>query len=776
MRRFLLNLSFLALILSAELAIANTPRIVCDGDPLSFSKDDANTRQQLGERYFPWHFEGAGNQPKQLHAIQRAMTCKYFGPKALARLRKAQRSNGYTAAREWLIGNYLIDLEQARTEEFRLYQQHFPEIGKALADGIFLKQCAPSALYFEVKSGKSVWDGAALTCTDGHPIVTVNADDDSKWIADFELNGEKANIRLANPKLRAFASGDISMRLDTPQPLFIHSAHPKYSVSVQTTTLDISAPLAIDVRNIETNVLVDLIQANTSLSILGKQHLGDERASYQFSNIPSLVIMQLIADVSGTISESLQPTQFRFRDTAPPVGDYEPVICFNRTCLAYFPGTKVSTTRANSVGIVSNHNEKTILFQHSFWPNVNKEAYLDSMLGKERQLLEWGYRPIWFAMSPKSNFISELGCKYNAAALMPVGSFFNYFAICAESEADLNILKHGLRPLTQETLPKNPFLGQQTFPNIDAVASEPIVPLLERGEYKKALAAIKTLRETRSLNPESVVEIMAHAGYSAEALAFAGEELQAGNLSILGAFSPSGFKSFRNSPEYKKLDSYAVQVNAFWSQLAHTQMHYDVGKKVDFKKPVPLIFALHGYGSEPTDFARQGKELADSLGAIVVRVSATHRRPLGGYSWDELAEVDALHLQYAEDLLSSKLSELKIGRRLMFGFSQGGQMSLEIAAKYPERFAGAAAFSPGTLGELELNWLGPGETLKDRHFLIHVNAENPLNVKWAKADRRRLNAAGAEVTFSENTKITAHTVPPNFNRLLANWARQALDR
>jgi predicted esterase len=162
------------------------------------------------------------------------------------------------------------------------------------------------------------------------------------------------------------------------------------------------------------------------------------------------------------------------------------------------------------------------------------------------------------------------------------------------------------------------------------------------------------------------------------------------------------------------------------------------------------------------------------LNAVVIRVSATHARPSGGYSWDEYADVDALQLQYAEDYVRAKLNHFKVGPRLMFGFSQGAQMALEIAAQYPDRFAGAAAFSPGTLAGLELQWLDKRASLRNRHFLIRVNDEHPLNQRWAGNDAKRLQDAGGIVDFKTNKTITAHTVPPNYVELLLAWAMKAL--
>ena len=359
-----------------------------------------------------------------------------------------------------------------------------------------------------------------------------------------------------------------------------------------------------------------------------------------------------------------------------------------------------------------------VLFK-DIWFARMQEQYLNADFADQVRVSRVGYKPVWMYKSECDEFGTSM------QMMVPRSNMAQFLSICSASSPQvLGAIVASFSVKAPEHEPKNPFADR----------------------------AIRPAREHR--------------------IAYIASRISQGDFEPLERFQLN--KTLRKDPEFSRLAQYAADFSAYWDSLERARILFAVPKQADFTKPVPLIFALHGYGSVPEDFLSQS--LADESGAIVVAISGTNARPSGGYSWSEIADADSLHLQFAEDFVKSKLPNLVVGPRLLFGFSQGAQMSLEIAARFPERYLGAAAFSPGTLGALDLAWLKPGTTLKKRYFVVHVNNEDPRNVAWAKSDNKRLKAAGASVEFELNMAIRSHGVPANYEQHLLRWVQRSLQK
>ena len=108
----------------------------------------------------------------------------------------------------------------------------------------------------------------------------------------------------------------------------------------------------------------------------------------------------------------------------------------------------------------------------------------------------------------------------------------------------------------------------------------------------------------------------------------------------------------------------------------------------------PLVFSLHGYKSPAEDHMNYTfmKEVADTAGFIVVYPKAIDDAWNSGFrlptpNVDDVgfisALIDTLQADYAIDL----------DRIYVFGFSQGGQMTMRLACELNDRFAKAASVS-----------------------------------------------------------------------------------
>ncbi len=103
--------------------------------------------------------------------------------------------------------------------------------------------------------------------------------------------------------------------------------------------------------------------------------------------------------------------------------------------------------------------------------------------------------------------------------------------------------------------------------------------------------------------------------------------------------------------------------------------------------PATVIVALHGYGVDATDIADTWREPAAHVGAVLV-APRTVRRAEGtdGFTWGPDHEAERIVLRALEQV-RGKLA-VDPGRVVVTGFSQGGHVALEVAARNPGTFRG----------------------------------------------------------------------------------------
>lgn len=105
----------------------------------------------------------------------------------------------------------------------------------------------------------------------------------------------------------------------------------------------------------------------------------------------------------------------------------------------------------------------------------------------------------------------------------------------------------------------------------------------------------------------------------------------------------------------------------------------------DALKAVPLIVALHGYGSDANDIATTWRDAAAKIGAVLIAPQAL--QPAGhGFSWGVVEQGEFLVLRAIE----KARAEFNIDPKciVVTGFSQGGGMCYTLAVRHPELFAG----------------------------------------------------------------------------------------
>jgi predicted esterase len=163
---------------------------------------------------------------------------------------------------------------------------------------------------------------------------------------------------------------------------------------------------------------------------------------------------------------------------------------------------------------------------------------------------------------------------------------------------------------------------------------------------------------------------------------------------------------------------------------------------------------------------------ADELNVTFVGVSGTLPRGPNRFAWADDPEKDAKRLRDALVAVRDRV-KVKQGYVITFGFSQGAQVGLEVAVRYPEEYAGAIVLSPGA--DLHLEAAKRSPTLAKRAFVISCGAEEaPGNVALAERDALWLRTAGARVQYKAYPGVTAHAFPADFadfDQRFPDWVR-----
>lgn len=190
--------------------------------------------------------------------------------------------------------------------------------------------------------------------------------------------------------------------------------------------------------------------------------------------------------------------------------------------------------------------------------------------------------------------------------------------------------------------------------------------------------------------------------------------------------------------------------------------------------PIPAVVWLHGLGSRPDDFVDEDcQDYADSLQTAFIGVSGTRGLGPKRFEWSEDFSLDSQRVERALAELSDRVT-LKPGFIIAMGFSQGAQMSLQLAAHFPERYAGAIVLSPGSNNDPTYQESLP--SLVQSGFVLSCGAnEHPGNVWQTSHGAEWVEKAGAKVILKLNEGESKHVFPSDFRQQFPGWVRFILE-
>jgi predicted peptidase len=225
-----------------------------------------------------------------------------------------------------------------------------------------------------------------------------------------------------------------------------------------------------------------------------------------------------------------------------------------------------------------------------------------------------------------------------------------------------------------------------------------------------------------------------------------------------------------------------IQAKTYQFKEANTEMGYElyVPTKYDKSKPAPLIIALHGLGSNPSQIIRyQGlTDLAEERGYIIAAPMGYNNHGWYGNLGQKRAGIYKATDQDPENLgeLSEKdvLNVLDIVRKdfnidpkriYLFGHSMGGGGTLYLGIKYPDIWAALAPAAPAIYSspdQLEKIKSTPIIVVQgDNDKLVNVDTTR----KWiAKMKELGMNYEYIEVPGGDHVSVI-YSTPANMKKI-----------
>lgn len=186
----------------------------------------------------------------------------------------------------------------------------------------------------------------------------------------------------------------------------------------------------------------------------------------------------------------------------------------------------------------------------------------------------------------------------------------------------------------------------------------------------------------------------------------------------------------------------------------------------------PVLFLLHGYGSNEEDLFSFATELPEEY--YVISARAPYDMMYGVHAWyainfdaDENKFSDLDQARSSRDLIVDFIDEciakyaIDAEKVTLIGFSQGAILSSVVALSYPEKINRVVALS----GYLNLDIATENFKVKDltqvKFFVSHGVVDQVIPIEWARKTKHVLEGLGIDVLYKEYP-IGHGVAPQNF--------------
>lgn len=190
------------------------------------------------------------------------------------------------------------------------------------------------------------------------------------------------------------------------------------------------------------------------------------------------------------------------------------------------------------------------------------------------------------------------------------------------------------------------------------------------------------------------------------------------------------------------------------------ELQYLVREPYNLNSKTPILYLLHGYGSNEEDLFSFREDLPEDF--LIVSFRAPMSTPMGGHAWydidfmDKEKFVDLPQAKAALNLLMNSLKEipkrynLEAARAHLCGFSQGGVLAYTLALTYPDLFSKVALLSSYPEEKLLLNTVKDKKKFEPiRFFVSHGSDDATIPLEWGAKAADLLYDLGCYFTFRE---------------------------
>ncbi len=187
-----------------------------------------------------------------------------------------------------------------------------------------------------------------------------------------------------------------------------------------------------------------------------------------------------------------------------------------------------------------------------------------------------------------------------------------------------------------------------------------------------------------------------------------------------------------------------------------------------------LVIFLHGYGADGNDLLGLGDPLAPHMpDTVFVAPNAPERSAMNpmGFQWFPIPWIDGSSEEQSEEgrvravedlnaFLDTVMAEEGVtpAQTVLFGFSQGTMMSLHVAPRRSEAFAGVVGFSGRLIGPEQL---AEEVVVRPPVLLIHGDQDDVVPPQSLPQAAEALQNAGWEEVYAHIMKGTAHGIAPD---------------
>ena len=190
------------------------------------------------------------------------------------------------------------------------------------------------------------------------------------------------------------------------------------------------------------------------------------------------------------------------------------------------------------------------------------------------------------------------------------------------------------------------------------------------------------------------------------------------------------------------------------------ELQYLVREPENITSETPVLFMIHGYGSNEEDLFSFVPTLPENW--LVVSFRAPLSSQFEGYSWYDIDFMDKekfVDVPQATEALNALLNSIKQVRERyhitegpshLCGFSQGGILSYALSLTYPELFSKVAILSSYPEEKILTNKTSDRKKLQNlRFFVSHGTDDAVIPFEWARKGADLLYDMSAFFSFRE---------------------------